>query len=161
MFSQTIKRMRNYNEGRADTTITTDLLWCIVTTALAVVLAFFVNQHIVAGGQPLITEFFAGVIHAIMYLQALTLMLLALSYLSDTIKMYRGIIMTVLPIGIYVVAWVIQQPEPVALMYSYGAAISILGIAFYKVSALLRYLFVTVWCPSSIQPNKHRRCTDR
>lgn len=161
MFSNTIKRMRNYNEGRADTTLHADLLWTMLIIAATAVIAFVINQYIINGTQPLVAEFLAGMVHAIMYLQALTLMVLAFSYLSPTIKDYRGVIMTLLPIGIYVTVRIVTDPEPVAVMYSYGAAISILGIAMYKVSSLIHYLYATVWCPDSLQADcRHRRSTD-
>lgn len=155
--SRLTTQLQNYNEGRVGTTVHVDLIFCILTIVATMATAYYINLHIVSGEQPLLTEFFAGVTHAILYLQVLTLIVLAVSYVSPLVSSYRGLIMNLLPIGIYLAIRIVTDPEPVEVMYSYGALIATLGITFYKVKALGHFLFATVWVPNHCPPSVHRR----
>lgn len=150
------KQLRNYNEGRVGTTVHTDLIFCVITIILTMIGAYIVNHQLVTGDQPFVSEFFAGVVHAIIYLQVLTLIVLALSYLSSWINLYRGLLMNLLPIVIYLgIRWA-TDPDPVAIMYSWGAVISATAIMLYKLKTLIHFLYATVFIPAHLSSRIHR-----
>lgn len=140
MIKRILLHLRNYNDGRIGTTVHMDLVWCLFTILISSFAAYAINTNLIGVGDPFKLALLAGMVHAVIYLQVITLVVLALSYISPLIKCYRAVIVSFMPILIYLVIRVITDPEPVAVTYTYGATIAAVGITFYKLKAIGCYL---------------------
>lgn len=154
--SNLTRQLMNYNEGRVGTTIHVDLAWCIATILVTLLASWYVNFSIAVTLNPILIELLAGVIQAIVYLQVITLVVLASSYMSERISKYRGLLLNILPLAIYVVVSVYMEPKPVDIVFSYGAYITLVGITFYKLKALIHFLYATVFVPATVSKRIYR-----
>lgn len=153
MIKRILLHLRNYNDGRIGTTVHLDLVWCLFTILISSFAAYAINTNLIGVENPFKLELLAGMVHAVIYLQVLTLIVLAVSYLSPTVKAYRAVIVSFMPIAIYLVVRVVTDPEPVAATYTYGATIAAVGITFYKLKAIGCYLLTVTQVSQKIETN--------
>ena len=148
MFKNILSNLRDYREGGVSTTVHAELIWCVFTITATMLAAWWISTHMcLKSDLANLSTFFAGIVQALIYLQVVTLVVLALSYISRWISEYRCVIVNLFPITVYGVIRIITDPEPVDDMYTYGATITVMCIATYKFKELVHYLYALYLAP--------------
>lgn len=145
--SNVLVKLGKYNDQVMCRSLTVDFIWCILSVLITAMAATYIGSVPLTVGNESAITLATGIFQSLIYIQALTLVVLALSLASETISKYRTLIATLAPIAVYIVIRIVTDPEPVAPLYTYGAMITFCGITFYKLKAIAE----SIWLVMSVE----------